>query len=155
MDQSKKIFICLSAGIVSCLLFVAALKAEDSREIVTYKIKSGIENYLNGNLEQAIDDFKKALLLEPSNEEVRKYLVELGAGGTVSKQNNESDTVRMARVARMLKEYQQRITILEVKDSRKNKKVEKLQSELDDAINKPTISEEWLRERLKKLDEEE
>ena len=155
MDQSKKIFICLSAGIVSSLLFVAALKAEDSREIVTYKIKSGIENYLNGNLEQAIDDFKKALLLEPSNEEVRKYLVELGAGGTVSKQNNESDTVRMARVARMLKEYQQRITILEVKDSRKNKKVEKLQSELDDAINKPTISEEWLRERLKKLDEEE
>ena len=155
MNRVIKILLCLPAVVLSFLIISAALYADESREIVTYKIKSGIEAYLNGDLEQAIDDFKKALLLEPSNEKVKGYLAELGAGGTLSQRDNESDPVRMARVAKMLKDYQQRIAVLEVKDSSKSKKLMKMQEELNEVINKPNISEEWLRKRLQQLDEED
>ena len=155
MNRVNKTLLCLPAVVLSFLIIGTALYADESREIVSYKIKNGIEAYLDGNLEQAIDDFKKALLLEPSNEKVKSYLVELGAGGFISKQNNESDAVRMARVAKMLKDYQQRIAVLEVKDSSKSKKLMKMQAELDEVINKPNISEEWLRKRLQQLDEED
>ncbi|MBP9853428.1 MAG: hypothetical protein KBD53_01015 [Candidatus Omnitrophica bacterium] len=112
---------------ISSMVFGRPALAEN--RAAQYLIKSGIRELDKGNEKGAICQFRKAIMVEPNNEEAHLHLSHLGASPNALS-DSPRRKLRMADQANQsLKEYQQKVTRLNTEINQMLFRLERVQHE--------------------------
>jgi chromosome segregation ATPase len=126
MIHTKIIKMLMPIMLLFCL--VAGVSANTSNDAADYLANLGKKYYDGGQIDEAIHEFSKALIVDPNNVLAKKYLNKLGLSqGLYSPA--KTTTTQIADLTKNIRKYQQKVTTLEKKNGEVASKLDQTEKE--------------------------
>ena len=109
----KKAFIYLLISIVTVLLSLNNVSAtETSSGASDYLVETGERSLQSGDVQDAIHEFSKALMVDPDNEKAKHYLKQFHLDGGIY-QGAQTRESQMGQLVRDIRDYEGQLRSLE------------------------------------------
>jgi len=138
--------------VLGSIFFVQPVNADSEYGSAQFLTEIGIQHYERGQVDEAVHELSKALMLDPDNQKAKEYLAQMGLTDQIYKGVKNKST-ELVRLARSVKDYENQVAALMLEKKILENKLNQVMLERDTA-GQIAIAHDLERELLQaKLDE--